>query len=66
MNKKAIRIIFAIVMIMFLPITYYLIQNDILSIFMRNILFFILLATYSLSINFLVKDKNLKNKNNVS
>lgn len=56
MSGKFIRIIFAITMIIFLPISFYLVQNNIITILVRNIIFAVLIGTYLLSINILVKD----------
>ncbi|MBY0755359.1 hypothetical protein K5V21_07800 [Clostridium sardiniense] len=57
MSKKFIIIIFAITMIIFLPVSFYLVQNNIITILVRNIIFAALIGVYLLSMNFLVKDK---------
>lgn len=57
MSKKFIIIIFAIAMIIFLPLSFYLVQNNIITILVRNIIFAALIGVYLLSMNFLVKDR---------
>lgn len=60
MSKKSIKILFAISLIVFLPLSFYLVQNNIITMLLRNIIFGILIVSYLLALNFLVKDKKKK------
>lgn len=56
MSTKFIKIIFAIAMIIFLPLSFYLVQNNSITILVRNIIFAVLIGGYLISISILAKD----------
>lgn len=57
MSKKFITILFSISIIIFLLLSFYLVQNNTITMLLRNIIFGVLIVLYLLAANFLVKDK---------
>lgn len=60
MSKKFITIIYLIALIIFLPLSFYLLQNNIITTLVRNIIFVVLIVSYLIGINVLANDKNKK------
>lgn len=59
-NKKILNLLFIIIMVIFLPISFYLIKAEVISITIRNIIFAIIIGGYYI-VNLLLKDRFKKN-----
>lgn len=61
MNLKKFRFMLLIILIIFLPTSFYLIQNELLSLSVRNIVFGIIFISYLVTKLFLKEENIIEN-----